>query len=126
VTAQDLGGNLHSELAALHAKWFKAFDWHDAATMNQMETKNLVLVMPDGFVIALDKPRTGTMLKTDPGIERTLSKVSVRRFGDTAILTGTLTTRSVKENSRESTTVVFVETPQGWKIASAQWTTIKK
>jgi ketosteroid isomerase-like protein len=127
LSAQDSDAGLRTELEALHAKWFKAFDWHDASTMNQIEMNNLVLVMPDGAVIALqDRPRSGISLKADPGIERSLSKVSVRRFGNTAILTGILTTKSAEENSQGATTVVFVESSGNWKIASAQWTTIKK
>jgi ketosteroid isomerase-like protein len=127
LAAQDSDAGLRGELEALHAKWFKAFDWHDANTMNQIETNNLILVMPDGATIALqDRPRTGAAVKADPGIQRTLSNVSVRRFGNAAILTGTLTTKSLKENSQEATTVVFVESSGSWKIASAQWTSIKK
>jgi ketosteroid isomerase-like protein len=55
----------------------------------------------------------------------TLEKtVSVRRFGDTAILTGVLITKSGKENSKEATMVVFVQSSGKWKIASAQWTPV--
>lgn len=127
LTAQDSDAGLRGQLEALHARWFKAFDWHDTAAMNQMETKDLILIMPSGATIALqDRPRTGAAVKADPGIERTLSSVAVRRFGSTAILTGTLTTKSPKENSQEATTVVFVESSGSWKIASAQWTSVKK
>jgi hypothetical protein len=127
LTAQDSEAGLRKELEALHAKWFKAFDWHDVVTMNQIEMKNLILVMPDGAIIALqDKPRSGSPLKADPGIERTLSSVSVRRFGNTAVLTGILTTKSPKDTSQDATTIVFVEYSGSWKIASAQWTSGRK
>ena len=51
--------------------------------------------------------------------------MSVRRFGDTAILTGVLTTKSAKENSKRGTTVVFVQSSGMWKIASAKWTLVE-
>ncbi len=43
--AQGTDSNLRSELEALHAKWFKAFDSGDGATMDQMEMDNLTLVI---------------------------------------------------------------------------------
>jgi hypothetical protein len=72
---------------------------------------------------------TGLLIKQldrDPQTGRTLSNVSVRRFGDTAILTGILTTTSVSETSREATTVVFARSFGKWKIASAQWSPVKE
>ena len=122
--AQGTDSNLRSELEALHATWFKAFDSGDGATMDQMEMDNLTLVMPVGFIWPKTKARAGTQPKRDPQTERTLSDVSVRRFGDTAILTGILNTKSAKEISQEATTVVFVQSSGKWKIASAQWTSV--
>jgi ketosteroid isomerase-like protein len=119
--AQGADNNLQSELEALHAKWFKAFDSGDGATMDQMEMDRLVLVMPTGFIWAKTVPRAGEQSKHNTQAERTLGDVSVRRFGDTAILTGILTTKSGKDNSQEATTVVFVQSSGRWKIASAQW-----
>jgi ketosteroid isomerase-like protein len=116
--------NLRSDLEALHAKWFKAFDSGDGATMDQIEMNQLTLVMPTGLIWAKTTPRAGKQLDRDPQTERALSAVSVRRFGDTAILTGILTTKSAKESSREATTVVFVRSSGKWKIASAQWSPV--
>ena len=122
--AQGTDGKLRSELEALHAKWFEAFDSGDGVTMDQMEMDNLALVMPVGFILSKTEPRAGKQAKLDPQPERTLSDVSVRRFGDTAVLTGILTSKTAKENEREATTVVFVRSSGKWKIASAQWTTV--
>ncbi len=122
--AQGTDGKLRSELEALHAKWFTAFDSGDGATMDQMEMDNLILVMPEGSLFSKKTARAGKQSKLDPQTERTLSDVSVRRFGDTAILTGILHTKSAKENSKEATTVVFVQTAGKWKIASAQWSPV--
>jgi ketosteroid isomerase-like protein len=56
---------------------------------------------------------------------RSLSDVFARRFGDTAILTGVLNSKSVEDNSSKAKTVVFTRNAGKWKIASAQWTTVK-
>jgi hypothetical protein len=53
-----------------------------------------------------------------------LSNVSVRRFGDAAVLTGILKSKAAKEKEKEATTVVFVQSSGKWKIASAQWTPV--
>jgi ketosteroid isomerase-like protein len=119
---QATDDKLRSELEALHAKWFTAFDSGDGAAMDQMERDDLVLVMPEGSFFRKTTPRAGKQRKLDPQTTRTLSDVSVRRFGNTAVLTGILTTKSAKENSRGATTVVFVQSSGKWKIASAQWT----
>src|SRR5215471_3937591 len=91
LVAQSADANLTSDLEALHAKWFKAFDSGDGATMDQVEVDKLVLVMPIGSIWTKTKARAGEQPKRDPETQRTLSNISVRRFGDTAILTGILT-----------------------------------
>ena len=106
------------------AKWFKAFANGDGTTMDRMEMDNLALVMPIGFIWSKTEAREGKQRKLDPQTERTLSDVSVRRFGDTAVLTGILTTKSPNENEKGATTVVFVQSSGNWKIASAQWTPV--
>lgn len=124
VMAQGTDGNLRSELEALHAKWFKAYYSGDGGTMDQMEMDNLVLVMPTGMLWAKSEPRAGKEAKLDPETESILSDVSVRRFGDTAVLTGIVTSKSPKESDKVATTVVFVQSSGKWKIASAQWTPV--
>ena len=125
VFAQAANSALNSELEALHAKWFKAFEAGDGATMDQMEVENLVLVMPTGMAWPKDGPRAGKQPKRDPPVEHTLSDVIVREFGDTAILTGTVTSKSAAESDKASTTVVFVRRAGKWLIASAQWTPLQ-
>ena len=121
---QTATSDLQTELQNLHAKWMKAYDNGDGVTMDQIEMDNLVLVMPTGEVWPKTKPRGTSEPKLDPTTQRTLSDVSVRQFGDTAILTGTLTTKSKEENSKAGTTVVFVRKGGQWKIASAQWSEV--
>ena len=123
---QGADSKLLAELEALHAKWFQAFDNGDGATMDQMEMDNLTLVMPVGFVWTKTEPRAGTQPKRDSQSVRTWSDATVRRFGDTAILTGVVTAKSGKEETKDGTTVVFVQSGGKWKIASAQWTPVLK
>ena len=100
---QAAGSDLQTELQNLHAKWMEAYDNGDGVTMDQIEMDNLVLVMPTGEVWPKTKPRGTSEPKLDPTTQRTLSDVSVRQFGDTAILTGTLTAKSKAENSKAGT-----------------------
>ena len=122
LVAQEAGTQLRSELEELHAKWFKAFDTGDGATMDQMEVDNLVLVMPNGDIWRKPGPRAGKQRKLDPQSERTLTNVVVRRFGDSSVLTGVLATKLNNQSSRDAETVVFVQSSGRWKIASVQWT----
>jgi ketosteroid isomerase-like protein len=124
LVAQGGDANLTSDLEAIHAKWFKAFDSGDGAVMDQVEVGDLVLVMPSGSVWTKKSPRAGEQPKRDPETQRALSDVSVRRYGDTAILTGILASKSSKESSKDATTVVFVRSSGKWKIAAAQWTPV--
>ncbi len=92
--------------------------------MDQLETGDLILVMPDGTIWPKKTARAGKQPKRTT--EHTLSEVSVRPFGNTAILSGILTTRSAKGSYDEATMVVFVQVSGKWKVAAAQWTTISK
>ena len=128
---QDAG--VSSQLIALHDKWFKAFDNNDSDTMNAIETANITLVMPDGYILKDFAPRkkgnvagSGKDSNFHPEIKRTLSNVSVRQFGDSAVLVGVVTTESPKEKSQSAETVSFVKVSGEWKIASAQWTDLAK
>ena len=124
LVAQGADTKLQSELETLHAKWFRAYDSGNGATMDQMEIDKLVLVMPTGFIWTKSKARSSEKAEVHPQTERTLTNGSVQRFGDTAILTGILATKSPEENSKDATTVVFVRSSGKWKVASAQWTTV--
>lgn len=120
--AQPPDTALRAELESIHTKWFHAYDSGDAASMNELEVKNVGLVMPTGEVWIKSAPRTAHETFPSPGSRHELSNVTVRRFGDAAILTGVHTTTSSKETTRVGTTVVFVRVSGVWKIASVQWT----
>jgi ketosteroid isomerase-like protein len=121
---QDEG--LSSQLIAIHDKWFKAFDNHDSDTMNMIETRNITIVMPNGYIARNFAPRKKTETQFEPDTKRTLSNVTVRQFGDSALLVGIVTTESPKEKSQSAETIAFVKVSGEWKIASAQWTDINK
>jgi hypothetical protein len=129
MVAQQAGGDFQSQLEAMHGKWFKAFDDGDGATMDKLETDNLVLVLPDGQIWPKTGARGNKQGKGDVGAQRILSNVTVRQFDNTAVLTGVLTTSGATErssNGNMGTTVVFVRSGGAWKIASAQWTASTK
>jgi len=125
VTARSDTPKSTADLQALHAAWFDAFDRGEGAKMDQMEMPNLTLVMPDGMVWKKTEPRAKTEKARTPEATRTLTEVSVREFGDTALLTGILTSKDLKDPKQSdinATTVVFVKADGKWKVASAQWT----
>jgi tetratricopeptide (TPR) repeat protein len=90
--------------------------------MDRLEVPSFQAVFPDGRVFKKAKPRAGGQQPTT-FTGRTLNDVDVRRFGDAAILTGTVTTEASLFSSpdKSGTTVVFVREGGDWRIASAQW-----
>jgi hypothetical protein len=118
----DTAAKLRAELVAIHDKWYRAFDVGDGATMDALEVDDLVLVMPDGSIWAKPGSRAGKQPKRHVQPQRSLGDVTVRQFGDTAILTGMLTSRTPGETDKAGTTVVFVRRGGRWLIASTQWT----
>jgi hypothetical protein len=112
--------DISNTIERLHEQWFAAFDKGDGATMDRMEVPNLVLVFQDGTIWQKNGPRAGTQKPT--GVtSRSLNKVHVRQFGDTAVLTGLLTTKDQKSEETVPTTVVWLRRNNDWLVASAQW-----
>ena len=114
-----------ADFQAMHAAWFDAFDRGEGAKMDQMEAPNLVLGMPDGSFWKKTEPRAKTEKARTPDSTRKLVDSTVREFGETALLTGTLITKDIKDPKQsdiDATTVVFVKKDGKWLIASAQWT----
>ena len=95
--AQNSSNNLQRELERLHNQWFNAFDKGDGATMDKLEIPNLILVNVDGKggIWRKHGPRAGKQKPT--GTSSTLSNAQVRQFGDSAILTGVVTTKQGQE-----------------------------
>jgi hypothetical protein len=118
--AQTNTPDVSKTIERLHEQWFAAFDKGDGATMDRMEVPNLVLVFENGTLWQKNGPRAGRQKPT--GVtSRSLSKVQVRQFGDTAILTGILTNKDQETEETVPTTVVWLRRNSDWLVASAQW-----
>jgi ketosteroid isomerase-like protein len=122
--ASGNGSNIQVEIQRLTQDWYAAFAKGDGAAMDQMEVPNLVLINP-GWTSGIwrkDGPRAGK-LKPMPAVYR-VGQSEVRQFGNTAILTGSLTSTSKNgERSDElNETVVWVRMNDKWLVSSAQWT----
>jgi hypothetical protein len=123
--AQSGANDLKAELEGLHNQWLTAFDKGDGATMDRMEVPNLVLINADrkGAIWQKPGPRAGKQKPT--GASRTLTDATIRQFGDTAILTGIITTKVAgSPEDKASTTVVWVRQSGKWLVASAQWSEV--
>jgi hypothetical protein len=115
--------SVQAEIERLHTQWFAAFDKGDGAAMDQMELPNLILVGYDGKrgIWQKDGPRVGKQQPTGYS-SRVLSNTVVRQFGDTAVLTGTLTSKTERTTEQASETIVWFRQNSRWLIASAHWT----
>jgi hypothetical protein len=122
----DGSAKLRNELEGIHGRWIQAFDAGDGAAMDALEVENLVLVMPDGSVWKKPGPRAGKQPRRDVAPERSLNDVTVRQFGEVAILTGVLSTRTATSAENGGTTVVFVRPGGTWRIASVHWSPGKR
>jgi hypothetical protein len=123
--AQSDSNVLTAELVRLHNQWTTAFDKGDGATMDLMEVPNLILVNADGKGTIWQKPGPRAGKQKPTGESRTLTNATVRQFGDTAILTGIVTTKLAgSPEDKVSTTVVWVRQPDKWLIASVQWSDV--
>jgi ketosteroid isomerase-like protein len=118
--AQTDTPDISKTIERLHEQWFAAFDKGDGAAMDRMEVPNLVLVFQDGMIWQKKGPRAGKQKPTNV-TSRTLSKVQVRRYADTAILTGLLTNKDQETEETIPTTVVWVKRNNSWLVTSAQW-----
>ncbi len=110
-------------LTALHRRWFDAFDKGDGPAMDRLETDDLVLVLPTGVIWTKAEPRAAGTWPVH-NVTRTLARVRVRAWGDSAVLTGVLTTRTGEDTQTEAETVVCVQHDGRWRVASAQWTPV--
>jgi ketosteroid isomerase-like protein len=124
--AQAESSDLKTEFVRLQSQFLTAFENGDGATLDRMEVPNLVLVNGDGMGEIWQKQGPRGKLKPGPiGIRRILTDVTVRQFGDTAILTGIQTTKAPgSPDDNSSTTVVWVRQAGKWLVASMQWSDV--
>ncbi|HZA91543.1 MAG TPA: nuclear transport factor 2 family protein [Gemmatimonadales bacterium] len=121
-TDASLGMELHESYKA----WFAALDEGDGAAMDALEVDDFILVGADGTIMEKHRPRVSNPLPVPEAPERTWSDGVIRRYGDTAILTGriTLTHGTPKWTTSMGTTAVFVRQADKWRMASVQWTPV--
>jgi len=122
--AKGNGSNIQVEIQRLTQDWFTAFSKGDGAAMDQMEVPNLVLVNAQGTgdIWPKDGPRAGTQPKITSVF--TVGKSEVRQFGNTAILTGSVTCKDGDKLEEMSETVVWVRMNNKWLVSSAQWSDV--
>ena len=122
-TDASLGTELHESYKA----WFAALDRGDGAAMDALEVDDFILVAAGGMIMEKHRPRVSDPLPVPEAPERTWSDGVIRRYGDTAILTGriTLTYETPKRTTSMGTTAVFVRQADKWRMASVQWTPVR-
>jgi len=72
-----------------------------------------------------DRPRVDAIRLLMSSLQKAEKDRPAGEFGDTALLTGILTSKDLKDPKQSdinATTVVFVKADGKWKVASAQWT----
>jgi hypothetical protein len=124
--AQAQSSDLKTELVRLQGQFLTAFQNGDGATLDRMEVPNLVLINGEGMGEIWQKQGPRGKLKPGPaGVHRVLTDVTVRQFGDTAVLTGIQTTKAPgSPDDISSTTVVWVRQAGKWLVASIQWSDV--
>jgi ketosteroid isomerase-like protein len=122
-TDASLGTELHETYKA----WFAALDRGDGAAMDALEVDDFILVGAAGMIMEKHRSRVTDPWPLPEAPERTWSDGVVRRYGDTAILTGriTLTYETPKRTTSMGTTAVFVRQADKWRMASVQLTPVR-
>jgi ketosteroid isomerase-like protein len=122
-TDESLGTELHETYKA----WFAAVDRGDGAAVDALEVNDFILVGAAGMIMEKHRSRVTDPWPLPEAPERTWSDGVVRRYGDTAILTGriTLTYETPKRTTSMGTTAVFVRQADRWRMASVQLTPVR-
>ena len=109
----------------LYVQWLTAFDKGDGPAMNAMEVADLIVVNTDGTGNIAKKSAPRVKFKAQNVSRHTLSNATVRRYGDTAILTAVDTVTSPgAPDDVAATTVVWVRQSGKWLVAVAQWSAV--
>lgn len=113
-----------SDLLALEARWNQALVDQDISTLETILADDFVFVAPDGSVTGREallgfvRNRTVTV---DPFVTE---EVSVRTYGDTAVVIGRFT-QTIRRGEQHQTTTyrytdVYVRDAGAWRAVSAQ------
>jgi ketosteroid isomerase-like protein len=124
----QIDASLGTELHESYKAWFAALDRGDGAAMDALEVDDFILVGAAGLIMEKHRPRASKPLPVPEAPERrTWSDGVIRRYGDTAILTGriTLIYETPKRTTSMGTTAVFVRQADKWRMASVQLTPVR-
>jgi ketosteroid isomerase-like protein len=124
---QQADASLGTELHKSYKAWFAALDRGDGAAMDALEVDDFILVGAAGMIMEKHRSRVTDPWPLPEAPERTWSDGVIRRYGDTAILTGriTLTYETPKRTTSMGTTAVFVRQADRWRMASVQLTPVR-
>jgi ketosteroid isomerase-like protein len=118
------GSNIQVEIERLTQDWYTAYSKGDGAAMDQMEVPNLVLVNASGTGDIWHKDGLRAGKEKPIAAVFTVGQSEVRQFGNTAILTGSFTSKNGDKSDELSETVVWIRMNNKWLVASAQWTDV--
>jgi len=122
--SQNAAGNSDNKLKQMTQEWFDAFDKGDGSTLDQMEVDNLVLVNADGSGGIWQKKGPRGSDQKPSTLLINVGSSEVRRFGNTAILTGSVTIKDGDKTEENSETIVWIRKNNKWLISSGQWSTV--
>lgn len=113
-----------SDLLALEARWNQALVDQDIATLETILADDFVFVAPDGSVTGREALLGFVANRTvivDPFVTE---EVSVRIYGDTAVVIGRFT-QTIRRGEQHQTTTyrytdVYVREGEAWRAVSAQ------
>lgn len=117
--------NDYATLRELNAQYVRAFLLSDVAWYDSHLTRDFVCILTNGTPISraefLDATRNG------PGVaEYRIDDVTIRIHGDAALVGAVGTWRRADGSTGRTRYVdVYVRTPSGWKVASAQLTSVR-
>jgi ketosteroid isomerase-like protein len=107
----------------LDRKWFDAFFRGDGASLEKLETPDLMIGQPDGTFYSKTAPRAAKM-PAQTGRTREVSEFRVRLAGDTAIATGMAVDRLGSDSERTRFTEVWRRINNEWRVWSFQSTEV--
>ncbi len=118
--------NAESQLKKVNSEWFGAFRKGDAAAFDRLTTEDFIITSVNGEVRnKAQMMRNNPIPRLDPTETYSNEDVKVRIYGDTAILTGQVTTKALNKSSVSLRyTNVFVKLKGFWLIAASQLTRV--
>jgi ketosteroid isomerase-like protein len=122
-------------LLDLSREWFEAVVRRDAAAVERLETDDFMSIQQIGQGVAVTTKR-GQLeafrknTSPPPVVERTLTGITIRRYGSVAILTAATTIKTTSgpagasAGGRAMTTEVWVNADGSWRLAHSDLTPV--